>query len=298
MNGNFIIKNRNSKDFVKINVDVVTSNIEGSLFKRHRVIRIFNKFVEVIIEDDDGCQSIEMSRSPSAPIKLSQHIILINAQNILAAGEADTELRIKGRCVFAHHVTMRMSEGDREWVIYMRNLLLKTKTILEHAGSEDLRMKIDDICSQEGVIEFIHRAIESPGSMGAMSGRLGTIDRLPFEGAATEALLIGRCIFDAQAIAFCVIVVATVQSSGTTKRFEISTFRVREITAIASDEPAFNQFEKAMQEETGLGLVMKLNAFAIHPTAEDREAIAAEASVPQRTSNNRLLVEGVGFEPT
>jgi hypothetical protein len=83
-------------------------------------------------------------------------------------------------------------------------------------------------------------------------------NQLPLDLIEAEGLILGRIVFGNVAIAFCAIGrMKTTNDTGFTQ-IEISTLSARQVDLIGSDTSSFEQFNRHMQEETGLRMVLKL----------------------------------------
>jgi len=83
-------------------------------------------------------------------------------------------------------------------------------------------------------------------------------DEFPTDLSEAEILVIGRLTFSDVAIAFCAIGSAKISDSTNLKKIQIGHLNARQIEMIDLEKLSFEEFNKDMQDETALRMILRL----------------------------------------
>ena len=255
--GQVAVRNKATKESAIVNVDVIFPAklpTATSLMK----IRMYNDFMDFQIDENNTDINFTIGGKSDAHIKLGQHLTANKVQRILTSGKAIFELRLKGRRVLISSDAMiHQSNGGLESALHTHEILSRIKAIVDASGAEDIRLSAYEINANLEIIDFIYLLLTTPESIGTISAKFKAIEEFSGELMKTEGLLIGRMVFDNEAIAFAAVSRVDILNAETIQELRLTQFSLRQVSAIAPNDDAFSEFERDMKSETALNLVIR-----------------------------------------
>jgi hypothetical protein len=119
---------------------------------------------------------------------------------------------------------------------------------------------------QFDLIHFIYYALKEPDQIGAFSFSVAPATVWPFDAASVlEALIFVRLVFCESAVAFCALGSVAIPPGANVGKLHVSRFSAGEIALIGLSSQAAEQFEKQMEDETGIRLIFRLGLIADPP---------------------------------
>jgi hypothetical protein len=263
-----ILRNRALAETANLVLNLVTPAFPPATDNTYSKSRMFNEFLEFIIErDESGCSfSVESKECPV--LSLKQHVTLNKVMRIFSAGHGTMEMRTGRRRVLLADFDNTAPQASIDTLDFTREILRKIDAIVNLAGNADIQLSVEDINSQIGAIRFIHDLISEPGGSSRASAKIIPTGEFPDDLSNAEALIIGQMVFHDSAIAYSAT--GTVEISGdiTLKKMQISQMRLRQVSFIEVEPSALDEFKKDMEAETGLGLVLQLGSTGIRVTQD------------------------------
>ena len=263
------LRNKATRESLNLKVKVATTSFPLPRDANFSKVRMFNEFIEFIVEHRDSAFSLVVEGLNTMALPLDQHITLNKALRILSSGEGSIGFRNGKKWVDLGEFDNTSSTMEAGELSFGREILSQLRDIVDAAGGGELRLTASDVNSQIGAINFVHNLIAAPDSIGTISVKLKVTQEFPADLVQTEALLTSCLAFDGSAIAFCAIAAMGVSGDTSVKVLRISHIRAREVKIISQDIESFEDFEKDMRAETALGMTLRLDATGIRGRRRD-----------------------------
>lgn len=257
--GQIKVRSTSPVEAVAIDVEILTAWSLPPAQNKTVEVRLFNDFIEVIIARDERRFSIATSIKEHRALSIKEYMKINTFQRILASNSASLEVLQERKRAFAFPIVPDSIDADHEGLQQGRNALVKLKTILDVAGADDLLLTSSQIYEQVGAIEFLSKILSDNNDMSLDPVKFMPENIFPPDLAITEVLIVGRVPFSSRAIAYCAVGVADITDEADLKVIKINNIKARQISLIGLDTISFDEFDKDMQAETSLRLVLKID---------------------------------------
>jgi len=269
--GEITLRSEATGEAINLTMEIVTPPFPPTTEAGFAKARMFNEFIEFIIERENSTFSFSAEGTNQSPLSLRQHISLNKTLRILHGGKGTMGIRRGRRRTILAEFENEPSREDAEQFEFAQDILEGISVIVNSAGGGEIQLTVEEINAQIGAIKFVRDLITTPEEISVTSLKIKPTREFPPDLFETEALLIGRLVFHSAAIAFCAMCALKISGDADLKEVEVTQLKPREIDFIGLEQSSLEDFQKDMQAETGLGLMLQLGARGIRTeTAADQ----------------------------
>jgi hypothetical protein len=254
------IRDTRSGETATLDVGVILPGPPGTFHPRDVKVRIVNQWLEMSIpEHNESGFSVTTTFDTKDPVSLSDLITVNKIYRLVFSESGFIELRRKRRKVLAGEFSTHCEPGVREGFAFTSQILSELQTIVAKAGGDPHKLKLDigHIDTQLGTIQFVHALIVNPTSMTVDPIVIKPLGPLPSDLKTAEMLAIGRITMSNHAIAFCVLGTCRLDHNVGTVTLSMSDLSLREVAVLDTDAESFAEFNREMQDNTGVRLVVR-----------------------------------------